>query len=93
MDLVAGETAPVVAGKLESINGKLLFNYGKSYLERIHDRVPAIAIYPAELPLQSGRIPFLGFTTVLLEGHVNKSTTLSLSGFLRLSQSGLTPRG
>ena len=55
-----GETAPVVAGKLESVNDQLLFNYGKSYLERIHDIAPAISIYPQELPLQSGRIPLLG---------------------------------
>ncbi len=54
-----GETAPVVAGKLESVNGQMLFNYGKSYLERIHDMAPAISIYPQELPLQSGRIPLL----------------------------------
>lgn len=44
------ETEPVVAGKL-SIEGKhLLFNYGKSYLERKN----AIAIYEAELPLETG---------------------------------------
>jgi len=43
---------PVVAGKLESDGNRLRFNYGKSYLEREN----AIAIYPAELPLQPGYI-------------------------------------
>lgn len=48
-----GESDPVVAGKL-SVNGQsLLFNYGKSYLERPN----AIAIYDKELPLQSGALP------------------------------------
>lgn len=53
-----GETQPVVAGRLEADNGYLLFNYGKSYLERINDaRAPAIAIYEPELPLKSGHLP------------------------------------
>ena len=47
-----GDTEPVVAGKLESDNGDIFFNYGKSYLERIHDTTPAISIYEPELPLQ-----------------------------------------
>ena len=29
------ETTPVVAGRLETDNGNILFNYGKSYLDRI----------------------------------------------------------
>ncbi len=53
------ETAPVIAGKLEADNGNLLFNYGKSYLERINDSKPAISIYETELPLRSGILPLL----------------------------------
>lgn len=52
-----GEPTPVVAGRLEADNGKILFNYGKSYLERIGDRLPAIPIYEPELPLQAGVLP------------------------------------
>lgn len=51
------QTGPVVAGRLESENGLLNFNYGQSYLERIHDQVPAIPIFEPELPLQSGLLP------------------------------------
>jgi serine/threonine-protein kinase HipA len=54
-----GETQPVIAGKLESDNGKIHFNYGKSYLERAHDSHSAIAIYEPELPLKSGILPLL----------------------------------
>ena len=54
---LAGETEPVVAGKLEADNGKLLFNYGKSYLERVHDTPPSIPIYTPELPLEAGILP------------------------------------
>ncbi|WP_428356465.1 type II toxin-antitoxin system HipA family toxin [Methyloprofundus sp.] len=53
------ETEPVVAGKLETDNGNLLFNYGKSYLERVNDTKPAIPIYEPELPLKSGALPLL----------------------------------
>ena len=42
--------SPVVAGKLTQDGQKLLFNYGRSYLERPN----AIAIYDRELPLQAG---------------------------------------
>ena len=49
-----GETKPVVAGRLEADNGKILFNYGKSYLDRIGDSKPAISIYEPELPLKAG---------------------------------------
>ena len=52
-----GETEPVVAGRLEADNGNILFNYGKSYLDRIGGSKPAIAIYEPELPLESGLIP------------------------------------
>ncbi len=54
------ETEPVVAGKLEADSDKLLFNYGKSYLERINDtNKPAISIYEEELPLKEGELPLL----------------------------------
>lgn len=51
------ETKPVVAGKLETDNGNILFNYGKSYLEKINDTKPAIPIYEPELPLKVGSLP------------------------------------
>ena len=53
------ETEPVVAGKLEADNGNILFNYGKSYLERTNDRIPVIPIYEPELPLIAGILPLL----------------------------------
>lgn len=53
------ETQPVVAGKLEDDNGNILFNYGKSYLERVNDTNPAISIYEPELPLKAGVLPLL----------------------------------
>ena len=46
------ETEPVVAGKLNRNGNRVLFNYGKSYL----DRENAIAIYEPELPLSRGII-------------------------------------
>lgn len=49
------ETKPVVAGKLTAENGHLVFNYGKSYLERAR----AISLYDAELPLRPGALPLL----------------------------------
>lgn len=55
-----GETLPVVAGKLEADNGTIRFNYGRSYLERIGDKNPAIPIYEPELPLRAGVLPLLG---------------------------------
>ena len=55
-----GETQPVVAGKLEADNGTIHFNYGKSYLDRIDDKNPAIPIYEPELPLRAGVLPLLG---------------------------------
>ncbi len=50
-----GTLAPVVAGKLRAEGASLLFNYGKSYL----DRQNALAIYEPELPLESGELPLL----------------------------------
>ena len=51
------ETTPVVAGRLEADNGNVLFNYGKSYLERIGSQPAAIPIYEPELPLEAGALP------------------------------------
>ena len=48
-------TEPSVAGLLSRQGGTLVFNYGKSYLERSN----AIAIYEPELPLRSGVLPLL----------------------------------
>lgn len=46
-------TEPVVAGLLtRQDDGRLIFNYGRSYLERDD----AIAIYEPELPLKAGAI-------------------------------------
>lgn len=50
-------TQPVVAGRLEADGGKLLFNYGKSYLERINDTPAAISLFEPELPLRAGELP------------------------------------
>lgn len=49
-----GEATPVVAGRLEADNGNILFNYGKSYLDRIGGQPAAMPIYEPELPLQAG---------------------------------------
>ncbi len=50
-----GETEPVVAGRLHAVGSPqlLIFNYGKSYLERDN----AIPIYLPELPLRAGELP------------------------------------
>lgn len=61
------ETEPVIAGRLSAHDDQLLFNYGKSYLERLNDSLngsgsstnAAISIYDKELPLKSGIIPLL----------------------------------
>ena len=50
-----GATEPVVAGKLTADGDMLVFNYGKSYL----DRKNAISIYDTELPLEAGALPLL----------------------------------
>ncbi|MCH8493217.1 MAG: type II toxin-antitoxin system HipA family toxin [Idiomarina sp.] len=47
---------PIVAGRLEADGDRLLFNYGKSYLERSKD---IISIYEPELPLMPGVLPLL----------------------------------
>lgn len=57
-------TEPVVAGKLEAEGDTLLFNYGKSYLERANDTRPAIPLYEPELPLRPGILPLLDGLTM-----------------------------
>ena len=52
-------TEPVVAGKLEVDGGNIQFNYGKSYLERMHDSKMTFPIYDVELPLKQGILPLL----------------------------------
>jgi serine/threonine-protein kinase HipA len=47
------EIEPVVAGLLSRAGSALVFNYGRSYLERDN----AIPIYEPELPLKSGILP------------------------------------
>lgn len=55
-----GATEPTAAGKLEAdAQDNIQFNYGKSYLERVHATPPAISIYEPELPLQRGVLPLL----------------------------------
>jgi serine/threonine-protein kinase HipA len=50
-----GAIEPIVAGKLTLDGDNLIFNYGKSYLERKN----AISIYDGELPLKAGALPLL----------------------------------
>lgn len=47
-----GATEPVVAGRITRDGGRLIFNYGQSYLER----PAAIPLFEPELPLRSGAI-------------------------------------
>ena len=49
------ETEPVVAGLVTKDRGRLIFNYGRTYLERNN----AIPIYEPELPLRPGHCPHL----------------------------------
>jgi serine/threonine-protein kinase HipA len=48
-----GAVAPVVAGRLVPDGEQLIFNYGRSYL----DRDNAIPLYLPELPIRAGAIP------------------------------------
>jgi serine/threonine-protein kinase HipA len=48
-----GATRPVVAGLLQRDGTTLVFNYGRSYLQRKN----AISIYEPELPLREGVLP------------------------------------
>jgi serine/threonine-protein kinase HipA len=66
------ETEPVVAGRLEADSGNILFNYGKSYLDRIGDSKPAIAIHEPELPLKAGVLPLPEGLT--MPGCINDAT-------------------
>jgi len=50
-----GSAEPVVAGLLNAQGDRLVFNYGRSYLER----ESAIPIYAPELPLKRGELPLL----------------------------------
>ena len=50
-----GNTEPVVAGLLTSVDANLQFTYGRSYLAR----KDAIPLYQPELPLESGTLPLL----------------------------------
>lgn len=54
-----GEIKPVVAGKLEADGEKLLFNYGRSYLNRMRVTPRAFSLYESELPLKAGALPLL----------------------------------
>lgn len=48
---------PVVAGRIELIDGIHHFTYGQSYLARLNDvKAAAAALYAPELPLRRGRI-------------------------------------
>lgn len=47
------ETEPVVAGKLTAMGNTLVFNYGRSFLERPN----RISIFDKELPLKPGQLP------------------------------------
>lgn len=47
------KTKPVVAGLLSKSGNQLVFNYGRSYLQR----PDAIPVYAPELPLQQGVLP------------------------------------
>ena len=62
------ETQPIVAGRLEADysngRGDVLFNYGKSYLERINDSKSVMSIYEPELPLKAGALPLLDGLTM-----------------------------
>ena len=48
-----GKTEPVVAGLLTRAGGRLVFNYGRSYLTSPN----AISLYAPELPLRAGVLP------------------------------------
>jgi len=67
-----GQTQPIVAGKLESQDNRLLFNYGQSYLKRVNASPTAIAIYDPELPLRAGSIANL--TGLTMPGCIRDSS-------------------
>lgn len=53
--MLQGQTKPIVAGLLSANGTQLVFNYGRSYLER-KDAAP---LYEPELPLRTGILPLL----------------------------------
>jgi serine/threonine-protein kinase HipA len=55
-----GETAPVVAGRLDAHDGLVTFNYGRSFRELRR----AIPLYLPELPLKAGELPLLAGLTM-----------------------------
>lgn len=55
-----GATTPVVAGRLAPDGERLIFNYGRSYL----DRDNSIPLYLPELPMKAGAIPPMTGLTV-----------------------------
>ena len=63
---LAGEPKPVIAGRLgvDAGSGDTLFNYGRSYLQRVSDGSPSISIYEPELPLEPGVLPLLRGLTI-----------------------------
>jgi len=63
-----GETKPVVAGILQRVGTRLMFNYGRSYLAREN----AISIYEPELPLQPGEIPLA--ENLLMPGSIRDAS-------------------
>jgi len=63
-----GETQPVVAGILQRVGARLLFNYGRSYLAREN----AVSIYEPELPLQAGEIPLAD--NLLMPGSIRDAS-------------------
>src|SRR4051812_12097588 len=52
---LSGQSTPVVAGLLTANDEQLMFNYGRTYLQRTE----AIPLYEPELPLRSGVLPLL----------------------------------
>ncbi len=52
---LSGQTKPIVAGLLSASSAQLVFNYGRSYLER----KDAIPLYEPELPLRGGILRLL----------------------------------
>ncbi|TRY12281.1 type II toxin-antitoxin system HipA family toxin [Shewanella hanedai] len=66
-----GENKPVVAGRIEADGEGLIFNYGKSYLNRIKTTPSSIPIYLPELPLKSGQIT--NFTGLSIPGCIRDS--------------------
>lgn len=71
-----GETKPIVAGILQRVGTRLLFNYGRSYLAREN----AISIYEPELPLQPGEIPLAN--DLSMPGSIRDASPDAFNGLL-----------